>query len=88
MGNPWPIILLSTLQEILAICIIRQIEDKVDQHTPVTQAAYRKGYSTTGQMLALKLMAGKAIMSAQYETTILLIPMLQVTIARTPSFRV
>ena len=77
-SNPRPVILLSMIRKILAICLIRRIGDKIDNEIPPTQAAYRKGRGTTEQLLALKLMAEKAATTPDYETTILMMDMSKV----------
>lgn len=56
-GNLRPIILLSILQKILAICLIRFIGEKIDAHIPSSQAAYKGGRSATEQVFAIKIMA-------------------------------
>ena len=59
-ANFRPVILLSLLRKILAICLIKRIGDKIDREVPVTQAAYRAGRGTTEQLLTIKLLAEKA----------------------------
>ena len=73
--NLRPIILLSILRKILAICMLRRINDKIDGHIPITQAAYRFGRSTTEHVFAVKTMAEKAITSKSYEIILLLLDM-------------
>ena len=74
-SNLRPIILLSVLRKILAICMIRRISERVNNNIPVTQAAYRSGRSTTEMVFTMKILAEKAITSADYETFILLLDM-------------
>ena len=74
-GNLRPIILLSMLRKILAICLLNRIKDKIDRHIPITQAAYRQGRNTTEHVLAIKLLCDKAITSTDYQTHILLLDM-------------
>ena len=38
-SNPRPIILLPTLRKILPICILDQIDSRLDHEIPITQAA-------------------------------------------------
>ena len=45
--NLRPIILLSTLRKILAVCLMKRIGQRIDSEIPPTQAAHRKGRSTT-----------------------------------------
>lgn len=73
--NLRPIILLSILRKILAICVIKRIGDKIDAHIPPTQSAYRSGRSTTEQVFTIKIMAEKAITSANYKSMLLLMDM-------------
>lgn len=75
VGNLRPIVLLSTIRKILAICLIRRIGDKIDQNIPHTQAAYRHGRSTTEQVCAIKMLAEKAVTSIDYTAQILLMDM-------------
>lgn len=75
VGNLRPIILLSMIRKILAICLIRRIHDKLNEHIPVSQAAYRGGRSTTELVFTVKTLAEKAITSYSYETFILLLDM-------------
>ena len=70
--NLRPIILLSILRKILAICMIERIGDKLQQHIPHSQAAYQKGRSTTEHVFTYKLLAEKAISSANYTVHVLL----------------
>ena len=73
--NLRPIILLSILRKILAICMITRIGEKLEQHIPPSQAAYQKGRSTTEHVFAYKLLAEKAISSSDYTVHILLMDM-------------
>ena len=70
-----PVILLSMIRKILAICLIRRIGDRIDKEIPPTQAAYRSGRGTTEQVLTIKLMAEKAATTPSYETKLLLMDM-------------
>lgn len=73
--NLRPIILLSVLRKILAICLIRRTWEKLSSRIPLEQAAYQPGRSTTEQVLAVKLLAEKAIISQNYEIYLLLLDM-------------
>ena len=73
--NLRPIILLSVIRKILAICMIRRTIDKLNNKIPLTQAAYREGRSTTEQVYTMKTLAEKAITSQCYEIYILMIDM-------------
>ena len=66
-SNLRPIILLSTLRKILAICMIRRCWDRFKAKISIDQAAYQAGRSTTEHVLAVKLMCEKAITSLNYE---------------------
>ena len=74
-ANLRPVILLSMIRKILAICLIRRIGDRVDQQIPPSQAAYRSGRGTTEQLLTIKLMAEKAATTPNYATNLLLMDM-------------
>ena len=74
-ANIRPIILLSILRKILAICMINRIQEKIENRIPLSQAVYRAGRSTTEHVLTCKILAEKAITSECYETTILLLDM-------------
>ena len=53
-GNLRPIILLSVLCKILAICMIKRIYSRLNDNIPITQAAYRGGRSTTELVFTVK----------------------------------
>ena len=67
-ANLRPIILLSVIRKILAICMIRRTSRKLSNKIPITQAAYRVGRSTTDNVFNFKVLAEKAITSKYYET--------------------
>ena len=73
--NLRPIILLSILRKILAICMIRRVITKVNTKIPITQAAYREGRSTTEHVFTFKALAEKAITSSNYEIHLLMLDM-------------
>ena len=62
-ANLRPIILLSILRKILAICIMKRINDRIDAEIPINQAAYRKNRSTTEHVFATKLIIERTITS-------------------------
>ena len=70
-----PIILLSILRKILAICMLRRSLQKLPTKIPPTQAAYQQGRSTTELVFTLKILAEKAITSENYEIVLLLLDM-------------
>ncbi len=74
-GNLRPIILLSMLRKILAICMIRRTHTRLNKKIPISQAAYRNGRSTTELIFSLKVLAEKAVTSSSYEITVLLLDM-------------
>ena len=74
-GNLRPVVLLTILRKILAICIIGRASEKIQKKIPITQAAYQGGRNTTEHIFACKLLAEKAVTSVDYETTILLLDM-------------
>ena len=74
-ANLRPIMLLSILWKINAICMINRIQEKSENRIPLSQAEYRAGRSTTEHVFTCKILAEKAITSECYETTILLLDM-------------
>ena len=69
--NLRPIILLSVLRKILALCMRKRIGERLDNEIPLSQAAYRKGRSTTEHVFSTKLMIERTITSKN-ETVYLL----------------
>ena len=53
----------------------RRIADRLNDHIPASQAAYRHGRSTTEQVFTLKILAEKAITANSYELHLLLLDM-------------
>ena len=74
-GNLRPIILLSVLRKVLAICMIQRIHSRLNDNISITQAAYRGGRSTTELIFTVKSLAEKAITSSSYKITVLLLDM-------------
>ena len=70
--NLRPIILFSLLRKVLAICILDRTTDKINRKIPITQAAYRKGRSTTEQTFAVKTLAEWAITSKSEKIKLLM----------------
>ena len=68
-SNLGPIVLLSTLRKILAMCLMNRIGSRVDAVIPLSQAAYRLNISTTEQIFEIKLIIERAI-SSKNETNI------------------
>ena len=54
-SNLQPIIILSVLRKILAVCVMKRINSRLDSAMPISQAAYRKNRSTTEHVFATKL---------------------------------
>ena len=75
LNNLRPITLLSMLRKLLANCIIKRIGHKIDADIPFSQAAYRKGRSTTEHVFATKILAEKAATSTDFPIYILLLDM-------------
>ena len=73
--NLRPIILLSVLRKILTICLLERIWDRLEKEIPLEQAAYQSGRSTSEQVLALKLLAEKAILNSDYTIYVMLLDM-------------
>ena len=74
-SNLRPVILLSILRKIMAVCLIGRIGEKIDKQIPLSQAAYRSGRGTTEQVLAMKLMAEKAVTTPGYKCHLMLMDM-------------
>ena len=75
--NLRPIMLLSMIRKVLAVCIKKRIVDKLDAEIPPSQAAYRAGRSTTEHVFAAKVLVEKAITSANYPVYLLMLEMLK-----------
>ena len=73
--NLRPIILLSVLRKILAICMLERINDKIDDNIPNIQAAYRGGQNTIELVFTMKIMMEKAITSSNYSAKLLMMEM-------------
>ena len=69
------IILLSILRKILTISLLDKTWEHLEEKIPKTQAAYQRGRGTTEQVLALKLIIEKAIISSDLDIYILLLDM-------------
>ena len=63
------------MSKILAIIMINRIGDRIQKQLPITQAAYSKGRNTTEHVMAIKLLAEKAISSDDYHIHILMTDM-------------
>jgi hypothetical protein len=74
-SNLRPIILLSVLRKILAICMINRTWDRLKTQISIDQAAYQPGRSTTEQVFAVKTLAEKAISSSDYTIYLLMLDM-------------
>ena len=57
------VILLSILRKILAVCLMKLRNPRIDKELPPSQAAYRKGRSTTEHVFATKLIIERTITS-------------------------
>ena len=89
-GHLRPIILLSILRKILAICMLRRCLKKFLEKVPSTQAAYQQGRSTTELVFSFKVLAEKAIMSEDYKIILLLLDMSKAfdTVRRNELFKI
>ena len=67
-----PIMLLSMLRKILAICMLRRSLHKMLKNLPPTHAAYQQGRSTAEMVFSFEVLAEKAIASEDWEVTLLL----------------
>ena len=75
LDNLRPIMLLSMLRKIIANCLRERIMHRIDAATPISQAAYRKGRSTTEHVFATKTMAEKSTSSTNHTTHLLMLDM-------------
>ena len=73
--NLRPVILLSTLRKILAICLIERIQHKINTFLPISQTAYSHGRSGSELVFSFKILAEKAVTSQNYEINLLLLDM-------------
>ena len=74
--NLRPVILLSILRKIIAICLINRVSDKIFNNIiPIHQCAYRPGRSATELTFSFKMLAEKAITSEDYTIHLLLLDM-------------
>ena len=74
-SNLRPIILLSALGKILAVCIMKRINSRLDSAIPMSQAAYRKNRSTTEHVFATRLIIERTISSTDETVYLLLLDM-------------
>ena len=75
IANLRPITLLSILRKILATCLCRRTNKRIDKEIPIEQAAYRTGRSTTEHVLATKLVIERTLTSENEEVHLLLLDM-------------
>ena len=75
VANLRPIILLSVIRKIMTICLIERTWNRLKQHIPPDQAAYQPGRGTTKQVITIKLLTEKAIISEDYSIHLLLLDM-------------
>ena len=75
VSNLRPITLLSILRKILALCLCKRTNERIDKEIPIEQAAYRKGRSTTEHVFATKLVAERVMTSEKEEAHLLLLDM-------------
>lgn len=75
VANLRPIMLLSTIRKLLAICMLKRIEEKINKYIPPTQAAYRKGRGTSEHTLACKMIAEDAYTSDNYTAYLIMLDM-------------
>ena len=76
--NLCPITLLSMIRTVFAVCMKKQIFDKLDAEIPPSQEAYRVGRSTTEQLFAEKVLVEKVITSVNYPIHLLMLDMSKV----------
>ena len=74
-SNRQPIILLSILRKLLAVCIMKRINSRLDSAIPISQAAYRKNRLATEHAFATKLIIERTISSTDETLYLLLLDM-------------
>ena len=74
-SNLRSIILLSVPRKILATCIMKRTNARLDSAIPISQATYRKNRSTTEHVFATKLIIERAISSTDEIVYLLLLDM-------------
>ena len=75
VSNLRPITLLSILRKILASCLCKRTNTRIDGEIPVQQAAYRPGRSTTEHVFATKLIIERILASDDDKAHLLLLDM-------------
>ena len=73
--NVRPVVLLSVLRKIMALCIIDRTWERLKTAIPKEQAAYQAGRSTTEQVYTIKTLVEKAITTSNYEIFLLMFDM-------------
>ena len=73
--NLRPVILLSVLRKILAVCTINRLDSKLRSIIPISQCAYSKRRSTTELIFTFKVLCEKAIISENYSINLLMLDM-------------
>ena len=74
-SNLRSIIILSVLRKILAVCIMKRNNSRLDSAIPMSQAAYHKNRSTTEHVFATKLIIERTISSTDETVHVLLLDM-------------
>ena len=75
LTNLRPITLLSILRKILASCLCKRTDERMDKEIPIQQAAYRPGRSTTEHVFATKMVIERIISSDSEKAYLLLLDM-------------
>ena len=73
--NLRPIILLSVLRKILTIIMLKRIWPKLEEHIPISQAAYQGDRGTTEQVFSIKILCEKAMTTPECTVQLLLLDM-------------
>ena len=76
--NLRPVILLSVLRKILAVCTVNKLDYKLREIIPVSQCVYTKERSTTELVFTFKVLCEKAIISENYQINLLMLDMSKV----------
>ena len=73
--NLRPIILFNIIRKLLCNVILNRIRLRLEKVIPISQAAYRKGRSTTENVCAMKLLIDKALIEKNFSLDLLLLDM-------------
>ena len=74
ISNLRPIALLSIIRKLIAICLCKRTDQRIDKEIPANQAAYRSGRSTIEHVFAVNKMVVERVIASKNEEIHLLLP--------------